>query len=97
MTPHPATADGLALRARLMAPHPMERAVALHELERELKLARRGPRCAIASQVEKFAARGIPFYSPQDPHFCEWVDKAVAYWEQLRRSNAKHGQETIAA
>ena len=70
MTPHPAAADSQTLRAQLMAPNPMERAIALHAL-----------------QAEKFAARGIPFYSPQDPHFREWVGKAVGYWEALHRAN----------
>ncbi len=87
MNPQSDAADSQALRAQLMAPNPMERAIALHALEVELERNRSGHRCAIAGQAEKFAARGIPFYSPQDPHFCEWVGKAVGYWEQLHRAN----------
>ena len=87
MTPQSDAADSQALRAQLMAPNPMERAIALHALEVELERNRAGHRCAIAGQAEKFAARGIPFYSPQDPHFCEWVGKAVGSWEQLHRAN----------
>ena len=93
MTPQAAAADSHTLRAQLMAPNPMDRAIALHALEVELERNRAGHRCPIAGQAEKFAARGIPFYSPQDPHFCEWVGKAVGYWEALHRANTA----TVAA
>lgn len=67
------------LRAELMAPEAMKRVHALHALERE---ADKAP-APLARETEDFAARGIPFYSPEDPYFREWVGKAVRYWEKL--------------
>lgn len=67
------------LRAQLMAPEPIQRVHALHALELEVVEAPH----AVAEELEAFAARGIPYYAPEEPAYREWVGKAVAYWEQL--------------
>ncbi|MDE2402635.1 MAG: hypothetical protein KGL90_13315 [Burkholderiales bacterium] len=72
------------LRAELMAPEPIKRVHALHALELELDGA---PQAALAQELEEFAARGIPYYAPDDPHYCEWVGKAVGYWEKLHETH----------
>lgn len=76
--------DAAALRTQLMAAEPMQRAMALHAIELELTRSHGATR-AFAKEVENFTARGIPFYAPQDRHFCDWVARAVAYWEKLQR------------
>lgn len=72
-----------ALRAQLMATDPMQRAMALHAIEIELNRGHAASSRAFAKEVENFTARGIPFYAPQDRHFCDWVSRAVSYWEKL--------------
>lgn len=69
------------LHAELMAPEAMKRVLALHAVEVEADKA--GASAVVVRAFNDFAARGIPFYSPQDPHYREWVGKAVGYWEQL--------------
>lgn len=76
--------DASALRAHLMAPNPMQRVQALHALELKLE---HGPAAAdtrLAHEVEKFAARGMPYYAPDDSHYRAWVDRAIGYWEKLQ-------------
>lgn len=68
------------LHAELMAPEAMTRVRALHAVEVQ---ADKLGSTALSKAFNDFAARGIPFYSPQDPHYQEWVGKAVGYWEQL--------------
>lgn len=75
--------DAQSLREQLMAPHPMQRAMALHALECALD---RHPASALCGEVGRFTARGIPYYALHDPHFQEWVGKAVSYWEKLQAS-----------
>ena len=74
-----------ALRQQLRAPDPMQRAMALHALEVEVE--RGGPR-PLANEVLRFTERGIPYYALHDPHFCDWVSKAVSYWERLHSVQA---------
>jgi hypothetical protein len=72
--------DSRSLRERLMAPDPMQRAIGLHALEMEAeRCAQRG----LTQEAAKFASRGIPYYALHDPHFNDWVGKAVSYWERL--------------
>lgn len=72
--------DSSHLRERLMAPDPMQRAIGLHAIEIEAeRCARRG----LTQEASKFVARGIPYYALHDPHFNDWVGKAVSYWERL--------------
>ena len=40
-----------------------------------------------AKDLEAFTARGIPFYSPQDPHYCDWVSTAIALWERVQHEH----------
>jgi len=75
--------DPNTLRDQLMAPDPMRRAIALHALAVEAERSPVASRGSLAHEVEKFTARGIPFYALHDPHFCSWVGKAVAYWQRL--------------
>jgi len=77
--------DSRSLRQQLMAPDPMQRAIGLHALEVEVE------RCActrrsLTQEASKFASRGIPYYALHDPHFNDWVGKAVSYWERLQAS-----------
>jgi hypothetical protein len=76
----PATVNAEALRAQLMARDPMQRFMALHALEVE---AEHGGESRLAGQVEAFAARGVPYYAPEDPHYQAWVGRAMALWERL--------------
>lgn len=75
--------DSRSLRERLMAPDPMQRAIALHALEVEVERCSCSRRGGLPQEASKFASRGIPYYSPNDPHFNDWVGKAVSYWERL--------------
>jgi hypothetical protein len=86
MQPHASALDCDALRQQLRAPDPMQRAMALHALEVEVE--RGGPPAPLANEVIRFTERGIPYYALHDPHFCDWVSKAVAYWERLRSAPA---------
>ena len=75
--------DTRSFREQLMAPQPMQRALALHALAMQAELP--DPPTALATAAQRFAARGIPYYQQQDPHFNEWVGRAVSYWERLHR------------
>ncbi len=79
-------ADADVLRAQLMAPDPMQRFMALHTLEVE---AEQGKLAKLAGQVEAFAARGVPYYAPNDPHYQAWVGRAVDFWQRLHAANAE--------
>jgi uncharacterized membrane-anchored protein len=72
--------DSRSLRERLMAPDPMQRAIGLHAIEVE---AERCGQRGLPQEAARFAARGIPYYALHDPHFNDWVGKAVSYWERL--------------
>jgi hypothetical protein len=76
--------DSTSLRQQLTAADPMQRAIGLHALEIEVERCTCTGRGGLTQEVARFAARGIPYYSLQDPHFKEWVGKAVAYWEKLQ-------------
>jgi hypothetical protein len=85
LMPHAATVtDSASLRQQLMAPNPMQRVVALHTLEVEAECGTADDRSAVAHAAAKFAARGIPFYAINDPHYKAWVGKAVDYWTRLK-------------
>ncbi|MEW6708152.1 MAG: hypothetical protein AB1430_25190 [Pseudomonadota bacterium] len=86
MKPQACVADADLLRAQLMAPDPMQRVMALHALEQE---AEQGKAAKLAGQVEAFAARGIPYYNPQDPHYQAWVGRALEFWRKLHEPNAQ--------
>ena len=78
-----------ALRAQLMAPEPIQRVNAMHALELELDETLQGD---VARELEEFAARGIPYYAPEDPHYREWVGKAVGYWgRRFLQAVRRHG------
>jgi hypothetical protein len=77
--------DPESLRAQLMAPNPMQRVVALHAIELELQHARRAEVARLADEVQRFTARGIPYYSPDSQRYRGWVSRAVSYWERLHR------------
>jgi len=73
--------DAASLRQHLTAADPFRRALGLHALEIEVE---RSPG-SLSNEAARFAARGIPYYALHDPHFQDWVVKAVSYWERLRR------------
>lgn len=73
------------LREQLMAPEAIERVRAMHALELEVEET---PQVELAQELEEFASRGIPYYAPEDPHYREWVGKAVSYWERLQAAPA---------
>jgi hypothetical protein len=87
----PLTLDAAALRAQLTDPQPMQRAIALHALELAIAAHAQGPHARHAAEAERFTARGIPFYRPDDAHFRAWVDRAVTHWQRL------HDSERLAA
>lgn len=80
--PHHATAQ--ELRSELMAPEAVKRVHALHVLELEVEQV---PETKVAKEVEAFAARGIPYYSPEDPGYREWVAKAITLWERVQHQH----------
>jgi hypothetical protein len=72
---------------RLLAPgQAIERHALLHDMERHLTDAGRCP--GLATRVRHFVERGVPYFAPQDPHYCEWAARAAALWDELtaRRS-----------
>ena len=75
--------DSQTLRRHLMAPNPMQRAIALHALEVEVERCPGSGRAQLGNEVSKFVSRGIPFYALNDPHYCSWVGKAASYWDKL--------------
>ncbi len=75
--------DSDTLREQLMAPSPMQRVAALHSLEVEAECGACDERASVAHAAARFAARGIPFYALNDPHYKAWVGKAVDYWQRL--------------
>lgn len=85
----PLPQDADALRAQLTNPQPMQRALALHALEIAVADSANGPQARLAAEAERFTARGIPFYRPDDRHFLAWVDRAVALWQRLHRPLAE--------
>lgn len=80
--PHRATAQ--ELRSELMAPEAPKRVHALHQLELELEHA---AATTASRELEALTARGIPFYSPQDPAYCQWVSKAISLWERVQHEH----------
>jgi hypothetical protein len=94
MQQHASAIDCDALRQQLLAPDPMQRAMALHALEVEVE--RGGPRLSLANEVTRFTERGIPYYALHDPHFRDWVSKAVSYWERLRAAPAAPASKPAA-
>jgi hypothetical protein len=79
--------DSDSFREHLMAPSPMQRAIALHALEVESENETSASQ-ALAVAAARFVARGIPFYAKEDPHYCAWVGRAVSYWERLHAKQA---------
>jgi hypothetical protein len=71
--------DSHSLRDQLMAADPMQRVMALHAIEIEAASSR----TALSHEATRFTSRGIPYYALHDPHFQDWVGKAVSYWERL--------------
>jgi hypothetical protein len=84
--------DSAQLRERLMATEPMQRVAALHDLECQVERSAKPPGARLAQAIQDFVARGMPFYSNVDPHYLEWVDRAVSYLERLQRECATHTQ-----
>jgi hypothetical protein len=78
-------ADTEHLRDQLMARDPMQRFMALHLLEVQ---AESGTAAKLAGQVEAFAARGVPYYAPNDPHYQAWVGRALDFWRRLHTGSA---------
>ena len=56
---------------------------ALHQLELELEHAA----ATTASRELEALPRGIPFYLPQDPAYCQWVSKAISLWERVQHEH----------
>lgn len=91
MNPNTACIDSDTLRAQLMAPDPMQRVIALHSLELELGHKAALPDARLVGEVQKFTARGIPFYAPHGEHYRAWVIRVVDYWERLQSTNSPVG------
>lgn len=87
MTLDPAPMDAARLRVLLNDPQPMQRARALHTLE---QAAAGCGEARTAGEAERFVARGIPFYRPDDAHFHAWVERAVTLWERLQAAPPGH-------
>lgn len=74
-----------------MANEPTLRTAALHALECEVERGATPPGARLAQAIQEFVARGMPFYSCADPHYLEWVERAVDYWERLQRGRGPEG------
>lgn len=73
---------------RLLAPHePFARHAVLHDLE--LQLARTRPKAALATRVQQFVERGVPYFAPHDAHYRAWAAKAAQLWDELHRRAAE--------
>lgn len=76
--PHTLTLTPTELREQLLSPKATDRVHALHALEMAAEQADDG----LSREMLTFAARGIPYYSPNDAAYRKWVDKALAYWKR---------------
>ena len=90
MTQDACVTDSHSLRQQLTAPDPMQRAIGLHALEVEVERCAGATRPTLTHEVARFTARGIPYYALHDPHFQDWVGKAVSYWEKLHATAQQH-------
>ena len=74
---------------RLMAPcEPFARHALLHSIELELGRLACCPK--LASRVQHFVERGVPYFAPADAHYREWAAKAASLWDEL---HARSGSE----
>ncbi len=80
----------------LMAPEPMQRLRALHELEVALASYQSEPGSRFAQEAQRFADRGVPYYDREDRHFQAWVRKAVSYWERLHGARRADTASSLA-
>jgi hypothetical protein len=76
---------------RLMAPsEPFARHALLHSME--LELARLACCPKLATRVQHFVERGVPFFAPGDAHYRDWAAKAASLWDELH-ARSESGQE----
>jgi hypothetical protein len=67
---------------RLMAPcEPFARHALLHSIELELNRLECCPK--LATRVQHFVERGVPYFAPADAHYREWAAKAASLWDEL--------------
>ena len=80
---------------RLTAPEqPFSRHALLHDME--LGLARLGPAPGLATRVQHFVERGVPYFAPGDAHYREWAAKAAALWDELHQRNPSTAEASLA-
>ena len=98
MHPDPRPADPDTLRAQLTDPRPMQRALALHEIELAIERCPDDTAHArAAAEAARFAARGIPFYRPDDRKFLAWAERAVTLWQRLCEPPAVAGGRSLGS
>ena len=74
---------------RLMAPcEPFARHALLHSIELEIARLECCPK--LATRVQHFVERGVPYFAPADAHYRDWAAKAAALWDEL---HARSGSE----
>jgi hypothetical protein len=67
---------------RLMAPcEPFARHALLHSMELELTRLACCPK--LATRVQHFVERGVPYFAPADAHYRDWAAKAASLWDEL--------------
>jgi hypothetical protein len=85
--PASSTAEHPVLERLLSPREPFERHAVLHDLE--LQLARARPKAALATRVQQFVERGVPYFAPHDAHYRAWAEKAAQLWDALHRRAAE--------
>jgi hypothetical protein len=81
------TATHPVLERLLSHPQPFARHAVLHDLEQQLARAR--PKAALATRVQQFVERGVPYFAPHDAHYRAWAAKAAQLWDELHRRAAE--------
>lgn len=83
-----------AMSQHLFAADPNERISALFSIETEAKRMHSHLPATMLRRVERFAARGLPYYAPRHTAYRAWVAQAISYWEQLQ-STAERNVRTV--
>ena len=60
---------------------PFARHAVLHELEQRLEACPR--KRSFSAKVHAVVDRGVPYFSPTDPHYREWAAQIAELWEEL--------------
>jgi len=73
--------------ARLVAPalSPFDRHALLHDMQRDL--TQLGACAGLATRVQHFVDRGVPYFAPGDAHYRAWAEKAAQLWDEVHATS----------